>query len=184
MNRLIPVFSMTAFLLIFSCGRNSSNDRDTTGTIPKLEIRSDVDSLLFIPAEDPGRGISESLKDNKVIAYRYVTPNIPIDKIVNLEKDSRFKISLARDLVVTAKVQRIQEILELTSLSATVLSPAEGHVTLTVENKNLRGSVTLYNPSRYFQIRYHSDAEAHYIAELDWKKMDILPGSLPVNPPD
>jgi len=178
---------MLILLFSFSCQRDSAGEQNENGageTLSKLDISGEDN--LFLPADDPESGISESLNDDKVIAYAYVEPNISVDEILNLEEGNVLTISLDRDLKIEAEVQRIQEILELTSVSATVLSPYDGQVALTVEEGHLRGSITLYNPDRYFQIRYHSGAEAHYIAEINWQKIDILPGSppVPVNPMD
>jgi len=176
---------MLALLFSFSCQRDSAGEQDdnSTGeTLSKLDIRDSGEENLFLPADDPERGISESLREDRVIAYAYVEPGMSVDEILNLETGAGLTISLDRDLKIEAEVQRIQEILELTSVSATVLSPYDGQVALTVEEGHLRGSITLYNPDRYFQIRYHSGAEAHYIAEINWQKIDILPGSPPVNP--
>lgn len=187
MTKLITVLWISALFFSFSCQKDSGSEQDKNGTrdtLKKLDIRSSGEDVLFLPADDPESGISESLKDDKVIAYAYAEPNMPIEEIMNLKKGTKLRISLDQDLMIQAEVQRVQEILEITSVSSKVLSPYDGQVALTVENGHLRGSVTLYNPDRYFQIRYHSGAEAHYIAEIDWQKIDILPGSPPVNPMD
>ena len=187
MMKLIPLLWILTLVFSLSCQKDSGSEQDRNDggdTLTKLDIGNDGEDNLFLPADDPVSGISESLKEDKVIAYAYVEPNISTEEIVNLEKGTVLTISLDRGLKIEAEVQRVQEILELTSVSATVLSPYDGQVALTVENSNLRGSVTLYNPDRYFQIRYHSGAEAHYIAEIDWQKIDILPGSPPINPMD
>lgn len=185
MTKLILTLWILTLFFTFSCQKDSGGEQDKNGTgdaLTKLEIQNESEDNLFLAADDPESGISESLNDDKVIAYAYVEMNISADEIVNLEKGTVLTIPLDQNLNIDAEVQRVQEILELTSVSATVLSPYDGQVALTIENGHLRGSITLYNPDRYFQIRYHSGAEAHYIAEIDWQKIDILPGSPPVNP--
>ncbi len=159
--------------VISGCGDGKKTDANPA---KELKIESEGE-YLFLKVDDPASGTAEPLNDEKVIAYSYVNTGIPLEKILQLQEGDTLSLSLDENLVIEAKIQRVQNILEIHSISAKVEGEEDGQLVLTVEDKKMRGSVSLFKSSRYFQIRYHSGADSHYIAELDREKMDVLPGS-------
>jgi len=181
MNSTLYLIQLNILLFVISfygCG-DTKNESDS---IKKLQIETEGE-YLFLQTDDPLSGTAEPLKDDKVIAYSYVKPGITLEQLLQLQNGDSLSLSLDENLTVDARVQRVQEILEIYSITALIAGEGSGQLVLTVEDNKIRGSVTLFNPLRYFQIRYHSGADLHYIAELDREKMDILPGSSPPETP-
>ncbi|MGF1669312.1 MAG: hypothetical protein ACFCU6_02605, partial [Balneolaceae bacterium] len=142
---LTILFAVTLIFSGVSCGDEKKDESEITErrTVPKLEMSAEAENLLFEPAEEPETGITESLYDEKVLAYRYINPGISISDILNFERGNQVRISLDQDLTISAEIQRKQEVLDIISITAKVLPPNEGQIVLSVENETIRGSITV-----------------------------------------
>ena len=148
----------------------------------ELAIQS-ADSLLFSQAESVERAIQwqADMNDSLVVAYMFVDPMSSFETIRSYSAGTLIHLSLDKNLLVTARIYRNQPIGEHTrSITATVQTPNDGNVTLSVDQDRMTGIVNLYTLDRLFYIRYDLATNHHYIAEIDRDRLDIQEGSPPL----
>jgi len=146
----------------------------------ELDIEFDPRSL-FLPVENPD-DIAENLMHESVLGYTYIKFNEHLWNPENLYTDDQLTLQLPDDIEVEATVLRVQQPLSsITSVTAQFTDTPEGTLTLNYESGRTIGDIKLQGEGRNFQIRYDSNAELHYLMEVNPSKLDTLPGAEPLD---
>lgn len=175
-------------LLFSGCGDNQQQSSAQTenqeiSELPRLMIQIS-DSLFFTPAGHltDGYQTPEHLDRGAVQSFIFVEPTNEWSTIRNYQSGSVLNFSLDKDLTIAARINRNQSVgEEIRNLTASILEPHEGVVTLSVEKERLTGNIDLVSSNRLFHIRYDSLSGKHYIAEIDREKLDVQEGSQPLD---
>ncbi len=146
----------------------------------ELDIEFDPRSL-FLPVENPD-DIAENLMHESVLGNTYIKFNEHLWNPENLYTDDQLTLQLPDDIEVEATVLRVQQPLSsITSVTAQFTDTPEGTLTLNYESGRTIGDIKLQGEGRNFQIRYDSNAELHYLMEVNPSKLDTLPGAEPLD---
>jgi len=176
------------FVLMFiaSCnGREEAEEVEAvhdTPEVPRLMMQPGDEYLLtpighltedFTTPEHLGR---ESAK-----SFIFVQSTDSISVMREYERGRVVKLSLDEDLEISARINRNQAMGErIRNLTATILDPYEGVITLALEEDRMTGNIDLVSENRLFHLRYDSLSGLHYLAEIDRAKLDVIEGDGPL----
>lgn len=183
-----------AFLLlsasVLSCaGETEREIADSPGgdnpEIPRLMIQSGTDYLLRPVGElTENHKSPEHVDDESVIKFTFVEPAKNFEEIKSFDSGQIIYFSLDEDLSISAELNRNQAIgTDIRSLTASILDPYNGVITLSVHNTHISGNIDLVSENRLFHLRYDSLNQLHYLAEIDRSKLDVQEGAEPLETP-
>jgi len=137
---------------------------------------------VFQTLESPDP-IADDLKHESVIGYVYIQFNDQRWRPDLMDAGDTMVLYLPGDLKPEAEIRRKRRIGDLVSITADLLEPHHGFVSLTHEKNRTVGTIELYSEKRTFHIRYDRQNDMVYLAEVDPAKLDVLEGSPPLIPP-
>lgn len=155
---------------------------DEQAMLPRLMMEQ-ADSVFFTPVGHLTDGYQspEHLNQNAALAFIFVEPADSWSSIRNYSTGDTLDFSLDDDLTISARINRNQAMGErIRNLTATILAPYEGFITLSVNEETMTGNIDLVSENRLFHIRYDSRSGLHYLAEIDRSKLDVQQGSEPL----
>ncbi len=139
-------------------------------------------SAIFQTLESPDR-IADDLTHESVIGYVYIQFSEQRWRPDLMDAGDTMMLYLPGDLKPVAEIRRKRTIGDLVSITADLLEPNHGMVSLTHEKNRIVGTIELYSEKRTFHIRYDRHNDMIYLAEVDPAKLDVLEGSPPLIPP-
>lgn len=123
----------------------------------------------------------EHLDRETVRSFIFVQSTDSISVMRDYQQGRLFRLSLDEDLQITAQINRNQAMGErIRNLSASIMDPYEGVVTLAIEEDRMTGNIDLVSENRLFHLRYDSLSGLHYLAEIDREKLDVIEGDDPL----
>lgn len=187
-----PVMLIFLFLsaLVLSCG--GETEQEVTGSpgddnpeVPHLMIQSGTDYLLRPVGElTEDHKYPEHVDDESVMKFTFVEPAISYEEIKSFDSGQIIHFSLDEDLSISAELNRNQAIgTDIRSLTASILDPYNGVITLSVHTNRLSGNIDLVSENRLFHLRYDSLNQLHYLAEIDRSKLDVQESAEPLETP-
>jgi len=184
------VFGFAILALIYSCSEgqdeNVEPDPGSTPGIPELAMQPGDDHLLTPvpnPASDSAATEPGGMDREAVLSYVYVAPSDSLRALRQYREGEVITLSLDQDLSIAARINRNQAFGEqIRNLTATILDPHEGVVTLSIDRESMTGNIDLVSENRLFHIRYDSLSGTHYVAEIDRDKLDVIEGSQAIEP--
>ncbi len=184
------------FILLISCcfvfsavscnGDSEVETADTTSRevpeIPRLMMQHGNEFLLTpVGHITEEYNTPEHLDRETVRSFIFVQPTDSISVMREYQQGRLFRISLDEDLQITAQINRNQAMGErIRNLSASIMDPYEGVVTLALEEDRMTGNIDLVSENRLFHLRYDSLSGLHYLAEIDREKLDVIEGDDPL----
>lgn len=173
--------------MFIGCGNDRKNasiqtDGDEQTMLPRLMMQP-ADSVFFTPVGHLTDGYQspEHLDHNAALSFIFVEPADSLSSIRGYSTGSILHFSLDDDLTISARINRNQAIGErIRNLTATILDPYDGVVTLSVNEETMTGNIDLVSENRLFHVRYDSLSGLHYLAEIDRSKLDVQKGSEPL----
>lgn len=183
----LTLFYLISGFLFWSCASDRENpsmqtEGDEQTMVPRLMMKP-ADSLFFTPVGHLTDGYQspEHLDHNAALSFIFVEPADSWSSIRNYSTGATLDFSLDDDLTISARINRNQAIGErIRNLTATILEPHDGVVTLSVNEDTMTGNIDLVSENRLFHIRYDSRNGLHYLAEIDRSKLDVQQGSEPL----
>ncbi|NBC26999.1 MAG: hypothetical protein GVY08_09065 [Bacteroidetes bacterium] len=184
------VFALSITVLLYSCSEsqeeNVDQDPDSSVRTPTLAMQTGVDNLLMpVPNQTSDSAAAEpaGMDREAVLSYVYVEPSDSLGALRQYRKGEVITLSLDQDLSISARINRNQALGEhIRNLTASILDPHEGAVTLSIDRKSMTGTIDLLSENRLFHIRYDSLSGTHYVAEIDRDKLDVIEGSEAIEP--
>ena len=145
------------------------------------------ENSLFLPSErtiEPEQ-LPRELSHESVIAYRLVDSNVELQPLKELQQGDTIKITLTEGLVVEAQIVRNREqVTGITGITAEIVDPHSGFLSLTVQNGIVTGNIDLLSEKKLFHLRYDRETDQHYMAKIDRDKLDVIPESEPETVPE
>lgn len=183
----LTLLCVIAGFLFLGCGNDRENpslqaDGDEQSMLPRLMMQP-ADSLFFTPVGHLTDGYQspEHLDRYAALSFIFIEPTDSWSIIRNYSTGSILHFSLDDDLTISARINRNQAIGErIRNLTATILDPYDGVVTLSVNEDKMTGNIDLVSENRLFHVRYDSLSDLHYLAEIDRSKLDVQEGSEPL----
>jgi len=190
MKDLLLLLLFAGVLLIYGCSEETPYEHETGAEEIPAEIQ-DLPRLMMQPGNDflliPSGHITEEhstpehLDRESARSFIFVQPNDSLSSIRAYERGRILELSLDVDLTISARINRNQAVGErIRNLSATILEPYEGVLTLSVEENQMTGNIDLVSENRLFHLRYDSLSGMHYLAEIDRSRLDVQEGSGPL----
>lgn len=184
------VFALSITVLLYSCSEgqeeNIDQDPDSSSRTPTLAMQTGVDNLLMpVPNQTSDSAAAEpaGMDGEAVLSYVYVEPSDSLAALRQYREGEVITLSLDQDLSISARINRNQAVGEhIRNLTASILDPHEGAVTLSIDRKSMTGNIDLLSENRLFHIRYDSLSGTHYVAEIDRDKLDVIEGSPAIEP--
>ncbi|NBC27513.1 MAG: hypothetical protein GVY08_11675 [Bacteroidetes bacterium] len=184
------VFALSITVLLYSCseGQEENVDQDpgSSSITPTLAMQTGVDNLLMpVPNQTSDSAAAEpaGMDRQAVLSYVYVEPSDSLGALRQYREGEVITLSLDQDLSISARINRNQALGEhIRNLTASILDPHEGAVTLSIDRKSMTGNIDLLSENRLFHIRYDSLSGTHYVAEIDRNKLDVIEGSEAIEP--
>jgi len=190
-NLLIMISLM---LLTISCNGNTEaeevdayevEDVDTAqhdSEIPRLMMQPGNEFLLTpIGHLTDEFSTPEHLDREAARSFIFVQTTDSINVMREYEEGRVLKLSLDEDLEISARINRNQAMGErIRNLTASILDPYEGVITLALEEDRMTGNIDLVSENRLFHLRFDSLSGLHYLAEIDREKLDVIEGEDPL----
>ncbi|CAN5485919.1 hypothetical protein BH23BAC3_BH23BAC3_05860 [soil metagenome] len=182
------IILISCCLILSGVSCNGDSEVETTDTIP--EVMPEVPRLMMQPGNEflltPVGHLTEEyrtpehLDREAVRSFIFVQSTDSISVMREYQQGKLFRLSLDEDLQITAQINRNQAMGErIRNLSASILDPYEGVVTLALEEARMTGNIDLVIENRLFHLRYDSLSGLHYLAEIEREKLDVIEGDDP-----
>lgn len=154
---------------------------DTT-EVPRLMMQPGAEFLLNpIGHLTEDYRTPEHLGRESAMSFIFVQPTDSISVMREYEQGRVVRLSLDEDLEISARINRNQAMGErIRNLTASILDPYEGVITLALEESRMTGNIDLVSENRLFHLRYDSLSGLHYLAEIDREKLDVVEGDDPL----
>lgn len=180
------LFIIFGLILMVSC-----NGEPEAGDVEVMQDTTEVPRLMMQPGNEflltPIGHLTEEyrtpehLDRESVRSFIFVQSTDSISVMREYEQGRIVQLSLDEDLEISARINRNQAMGErIRNLTASILDPYEGVITLALEEDRMTGNIDLVSENRLFHLRYDSLSGLHYLAEIDREKLDVVEGDDPL----
>jgi hypothetical protein len=182
---------VTFFIVIGCMLMGSCNGEPETGEVEMMQDTTEVPRLMMQPGNEfllipighltEDYSTPEHLDRKAALSFIFVQSSDSISVMRDYEQGRILQLSLDEDLEISARINRNQAMGErIRNLTASILDPHEGVITLALEEDRMTGNIDLVSENRLFHLRFDSLSGLHYLAEIDREKLDVIEGDDPL----